>query len=244
MEPRNACHRSWSGESHGLNFQLGPVPRRAIRQFGSSTGFSLVELLAVVAIVALIAALSFGGTSGFLSPAGRRGAVNMLLGAFEQARVAALESGQTVYVGFADLDFPVASMRYASFLIFRETSDDERAAGLGSYFILQRWTPLPRNVAFMKVKESLIPPAGGQSFPGLNAVVPGSQRDETFPSLAFNGSGAIEGATNPIELFLFEGYYAGERAVRTRKGTELFEKISFSRYSGRAQLDVTPASVQ
>ena len=135
-------------------------------------------------------------------------------------------------------------MRYASFLIFRETSDDERAAGSGNYFVLKRWTPLPRNVAFMRVKNSLIPTSGGQSFPGLNVALPESQQDETFPSLAFNSSGAIEGAANPIELFLFEGYYAGEKAVQTRKGAELFEKISFSRFSGRAQLEVAAASVQ
>ena len=102
----------------------------------------------------------------------------------------------------------------------------------------------PETSPFMRVKNSLIPTSGGQSFPGLNAAPPESQQDETFPSLAFNSSGAIEGAANPIELFLFEGYYAGEKAVQTRKGAELFEKISFSRFSGRAQLEVAAASVQ
>ena len=239
-----ASHGNRSGGYRSRNSQLAAMLWRDGHRFRPPAGFSVIELLAVVAIVALIAALSFSGTSGFLSPAGRLGATNMLLSAFEHARIAALESGQTVYVGFADLDFPVAAMRYASFLIFRETSDDERAAGSGNYFVLKRWTPLPRNVAFMRVKNSLIPTSGGQSFPGLNAALPESQQDETFPSLAFNSSGAIEGAANPIELFLFEGYYAGEKAVQTRKGAELFEKISFSRFSGRAQLEVAAASVQ
>jgi len=148
-----ASHGNRSGGYRSRNSQLAAMLWRDGHRFRAPAGFSVIELLVVVAIVALIAALSFSGTSGFLSPAGRLGATNMLLSAFEHARIAALESGQTVYVGFADLDFPVAAMRYASFLIFRETSDDERAAGSGNYFVLKRWTPLPRNVALHESQE-------------------------------------------------------------------------------------------
>jgi prepilin-type N-terminal cleavage/methylation domain-containing protein len=207
-------------------------------------GFSVIELLTVSAVLALMAALLYSALSGFSSSAGRRGAVNILLNTLEQSRIAALESGQTVYVGFADGDFPDEEMRYASFLVFRETSDEERASGAGKYIVLMKWTKLPKNVAFKRVTSSLIPDSGGQTFPGLNAVLPAGQRDETFPSLAFNGSGAVDGGSSPIQLFLYEGYYANQQDIQTRRGGDLFEKISLSRYTGRAQLDVTATNVQ
>jgi hypothetical protein len=63
-------------------------------------------------------------------------------------------------------------------------------------------------------------------FPGLAAAMPGAQSDETFPSLAFNASGAIEGGSNPVQLFLYEGYYANQQDVETRRRGDLFEKIT------------------
>ena len=215
--------------------------RRGLR---AQAGFSLIELLSVSAVMALMAALLYSALSGFSGSAGRRGAVNVLMNTLEHARIAALESGQSVYVGFADDDFPIEEMRYASFLVFRETSDEERASGAGNYAVLKKWTKLPRNVAFKRVASSLVPDSGGQTFPGLNAALPTGQQDETFPSLAFNGSGAVDGGSNPIQLFLYEGYYSGQQDIQTRKGGDLFEKISLSRYTGRAQLDVTSSNVQ
>ncbi len=211
--------------------------RRAVK------GASLIELLSVAAVLVLMAALLYSALSSFSSSAGRRGAVNILLNAFEYARIAALESGLTVHVGFADGDFPVQEMRYSSFLVFRETSDEERISGAANYIVLKKWTRLPKNVAFKRIAGSLVPESGGQTFPGLDAALPPSRRDETFPSLAFNASGAVEGGSHPLQLFLYEGYYAGAQDIQTRKGGDLFEKISLSRYTGRAQLDVTTTGV-
>jgi hypothetical protein len=204
----------------------------------------LIEVLSVAAVVVLMAALLYSALSSLSSSAGRRGAVNILLNTFEYARIAALESGLTVHVGFADGDFPVEDMRYAAFLVFRETSEEERTSGAANYIVLKKWTRLPKNVAFKRVASSLIPESGGQTFFGLGAALPPSQQDETFPSLAFNGSGAIEGSNSPLQLFVYEGYYADQQDIRTRKGGDLFEKIGLSRYTGRAQHDVTASNVQ
>jgi hypothetical protein len=209
----------------------------------AQVGASLIELLTVAAVVVLMAALLYSALSSFSSSAARRGAVNILLNTFEYARIAALESGLTVYVGFADGDFPVEDMRYASFLVFRETSDEERISGAANYVVLKKWTKLPKNVAFKRVASSLVPESGGQTFLGLDAALPARQRDETFPSLAFNSSGAIEGGNSPLQLFIYEGYYGGRQDIRTRKEGDLFEKITLSRYTGRAQFDVTAVNV-
>jgi hypothetical protein len=209
----------------------------------AQAGASLIELLSVAAVVVLMAALLYSALSSFSSSAGRRGAVSILLNTFEYARIAALESGLTVYVGFADGDFPVEEMRYASFLVFRETSDEERTSGAANYIVLKKWTKLPKNVAFKRVASSLVPESGGQTFLGLDAALPARQRDERFPCLAFNGSGAIEGGNSPLQLFVYEGYYADQQDIRTRKEGDLFEKITLSRYTGRAQFDVTAVNV-
>jgi hypothetical protein len=230
--------RSPSGEQLFHSFFYRERSRRP------QAGASLIELLAVAAIMALMATLLYSALPSLSNSAGRRGAVNILLNTFEYARIAALESGQTVYVGFADEDFPLPEMRYAAFLVFRETSEGERAAGAGNYVVLTKWTKLPKNVAFKRVTGSLISENGGQTFSGLNAALPTSQHDETFPSLAFNRTGAVEGGTSPVHLYLYEGYYAGQQDIQTRRGGDLFDKISVSRYTGRAQFDVTKTNVR
>jgi type II secretory pathway pseudopilin PulG len=207
------------------------------------SGASLLELLLVSTLIILMAGLLYSSIGGFSSSAGRRGAVNILMNAFEHARIAALESGQTVHVGFADKDFPVEEMRYKAFLVFRDTSDEERAAGAKNYFVLKKWTKLPANVALKRMAGSVVPESGGQTFAGLNEVLPDSQCDESFPCLSFNSSGAISGASHPIELFLYEGYFSGDRDIPTRRSGELFEKISLSRYTGRVQFNVTTTDV-
>jgi type II secretory pathway pseudopilin PulG len=206
-------------------------------------GFSLLELLGVIAVMAMMMAVLLPAISGFFSTAGRRGAVNILMNTFEQARVAALESGQTVYVGFADADFPVEDMRYAAFLVFREATEEERAAGK-SYVILKKWTRLPKNIAFKTSQQSIIG-ASPTEFAGLGQEMGSASRDEFFPALGFNSSGAVDQPSANLRLFLYEGYFADGRdhLIRNKSTQEtaagLFEQISFSRYTGRAQLDIT-----
>jgi Tfp pilus assembly protein FimT len=203
------------------------------------SGTSLVELLAVSALIVAMAAVLYSSIDGLASTAARRGAVNILMNAFEHARIAALESGQTVHVGFADKEFPIEGMQYKAFLVFRDTSEEERVAGFKDYVVLRKWTKLPGNVAFKRMANSVVSEAGGQTFAGLNEVLPDSQSDETFPCISFNSSGAVSGAQYPIELFLYEGYFSEDNDIPTRISGKLFETISFSRYTGRVEFNVT-----
>jgi hypothetical protein len=208
------------------------------------TGASLLELLSVSALIVVMAGLLHSSIGSFSSSVARRGAVNILMNAIEYARVVALESGQTVHVGFADKEFPVEEMRYKAFLVFRETSDEERAAGAKEYLVLKKWTKLPGNVALKRIPDSVVPESGGRTFPGLNEVLPENKSDETFPCLSFNSAGTVTGTSNPIELFLYEGYFSGDRDIPTRTSRQLFEKVSLSRYTGRVHFNVTTADFQ
>jgi len=167
---------------------------------------------------------------------------------FEQARVAALESGQNVYVGFADDSFPIEDMRYAAFTVFRDATEAEKDPNNDGntsdgvqYVVLKKWTRLPKTISFKRVANSIIPMSGGTvTFSGLKKVMSTSYASETFPALTFNSTGAIEGGSSPLQLFLYEGYYLGGQDNLTRgSNPSLFEKISFSRFTGRSQLDIT-----
>lgn len=198
--------------------------------------------------MAVMLSLMLPAISGFSSTAGRRGAVNILMNTFEQARVAALESGQTVYVGFADADFPVEDMRYAAFLVFRDATDEEKNDPVSprNYVVLKKWTRLPKTIAFKNTAKSLV---GNdelkKQFTGLASQLGSTQADENFPCVAFNSSGAVDEPSSNLRVFLYEGYFAGGQDNFTRNknvqssAAGLFEQISLSRYTGRAQLDIT-----
>lgn len=211
----------------------------------SRQAFSLVELLTIVAIITVMMTLLVPALSGITSTAGRRGAVTIMMNSFEQARVAALESGQTVYIGFADNDsiFAAKEMNYSAFLIFREPTEEEKASGK-SYVILKNWTRLPKKIAFKRVEKSLVPSAGGTQFPNLSKELAASFSgwDETLPCIAFNASGAVEEPNNNLRLFLYEGFFSNGKEVPTRDANNLWETIHVSKYTGRAQRDIRDAS--
>ena len=204
---------------------------RSVRQPHSSSSFSLLELLVVIAVISIMAALVAPSLSGFINPVGRKGAVYILMGVLEQARAAALESGQTVYVGFADADFPVEDMRFSAFVVFRDATEEEAGK---SFVALKKWTRLPKNVAFVPANNTLVgADAPRRKFDGLKSELGSAVAAEEFPYVAFNSSGAIEQPATKLKLFLQD--------ARRENGSEkaLCEQISLSRYTGRAQVDVT-----
>ncbi len=234
------------------NFQNDPTRRSADPSMNDAPhntnpilsarhGFSLLEMLLVVSVAGILAALIVPAAAGLTSVAERRGAVESLMGALEQARVAAIESRENVYVGFADADFPVQEMRFAAWLVFRDASEDEMAASPSKRFVvLRKWTRLPKNMAFMRVEASFV---GGapMEFPGLGSEMGASHADEAFPAVAFNPAGAVEQPTSPLRVLLYKGCFAegrdnspGGRAARDRA----VDQISLSRFTGRAQFDI------
>jgi len=203
--------------------------------------FSLIELLVVIAVIAIMVAMMLPAISGFSGSAGRRGAVNTVMNTFEQARVAALESGRTVYVVFWRRVFPEAD----ALMVLRETEDTSSPDW--TYEQMSKWIKLPNKILLHQ-------PAAGPSLLSVDisaslfeqphminppALVPG----EFLNVLAFNETGGVEfpiGKSNR-KLIISEGVRDanGAEALIGTKGVGGFEIISLSRYTGRSQLDIT-----
>jgi len=203
----------------------------------------MVEMLAVMAILAVMMTLLAPAVRSFSDTAGRRGAVNTVMNALEQGRVAALESGRDVYVLFYRVAFPNEDR----LMVVRQTED-----GSG-YEQLTRWLKLPKGVMLAKpnaghsVFESLLP--ADVALPAnLTAAKLGSSGVTVVggvSALRFNSSGQVAFPVDSSQLILHlsEGTRDGsgaESRVSQKKSAGLpFEIITLSKYTGRAQLDVT-----
>jgi type II secretory pathway pseudopilin PulG len=202
--------------------------------------FSLLELLAVAAVVALLASLLLPAVSGFFGTAGRRGAVNILMGAFEQARIAAIGGGRPVHVVLHRRMHPEPD----AVIVVRETED-----GTGAFERLSPWMRLPKGVLLHDpgADNILSQPAVDAAFAGRIAPAPRMASGEKLNVVTFNASGGVEypaGGEPNRQLYLSEGVRGpgGSEevigALKKSSGTG-FEVISLSRYTGRAQFDVT-----
>ncbi len=205
-------------------------------------GFSLIELLSVMAIIMIMAALMLPAISGFTSTMGRRGAVNILMNAFEQARVVALENGAKVYVVMRRNQ---TAGEPDSFCLVRARTDSLGDAPTVPYVMLSRWQKLPQSILFYQATGSLtatgsLVAAGGTLAQDLKAILPGNVATEELFAVAFNRSGQITfPSAGALNLFLAEATRNGANAAARGASVTITERLSFRRYTGRAQLDFT-----
>jgi type II secretory pathway pseudopilin PulG len=205
-------------------------------------------MLVVVGVIAIMMSLLAPAIAGFQNTAGRRGAVNIVMNAFEQARVAALESGRPVHVLLYRREFPEQD----ALMVVREPEDGLDTSPLER---LTKWTKLPKGVllhnpgAVNLLSQALV----DSTFLSRISPTPQPGTGESVNRLTFNESGAVEfpsGATETRKLYLSEGIRqtgGSEAAISAKKNSQGagggFEVISISRYTGRAQLDITATGI-
>jgi prepilin-type N-terminal cleavage/methylation domain-containing protein len=196
--------------------------------------FTLVEMLAVMGIIAILLAVSLPAFNSMTQQTGRKAAVSELLGLLEQARVSALEKGRDTHVVFLTDTSPALSKdeRYRAYAVFQ---DSDSAGGAPTQ--ITKWTFLPKGVAFMgSVPSQTI--YGALKLP----VNGGLYRNATgFPYITFSPTGSIvQPNSGMLNIYLFEGYADSTGKPVYQSTDNIFlEKISLSRFTGRAQLEIS-----
>ncbi len=212
-------------------------------------GFSLLEMLVVVAVVAIMMALMLPAIAGFSSTAGRRGAVNILMNTFEQARIAAIEGGRPVHVLLYRRNFPEPD----AVMVVRDPADGLTSSPLER---LTKWTKLPKGVLLHDPGAANILNPNPNDTNSLSSFLsrlspsPQPSSGEKINLVTFNETGGVDypsgSSPNDRKLYLSEGTRGdggSEQAISTRKNGQGsgggFEVLSLSRYTGRVQLDIT-----
>jgi type II secretory pathway pseudopilin PulG len=125
---------------------MGPVIKKMSRRAAAkSRAFSLVELLAVIGVIGLLMVLIVPAIQGLVAPSGNKAAVNQLVNALEQIRMAAIENGVNAYLAMPPETAP-EDVKGSAFMLLRDTKDGEA----GPYVPLSRWQRMPTGVLFNK----------------------------------------------------------------------------------------------
>jgi prepilin-type N-terminal cleavage/methylation domain-containing protein len=138
-----------------------------------TSAFTLVELLVVVAIIAILSTLLAPAVRGLTGVAGPRGGMNTIAAALEQARLSAMEAGTASYVGFP-FGFSDDELAYSSLIVFREPRDDEDA----DLVPITRWLRMPTGVYLegdeltetRSIESGSLPKLGGQDVSSLAVI--------------------------------------------------------------------------
>ena len=214
-------------------FTLAPARRRRFR------AFTLVEMLIVMIIMLIALGALIPAVTSLSKSNGRQAATSNLIGAIEQARAEAINSGQPTYVVFpttlSSTD-PNLVQRYSyhSYAIFQDDPLNPTTPKQ-----LSGWKTLPTGVSLRSAISSWSL-ASFQFTPGGSA--------QSFPFLKFNANGEVESPVAPpanVSLGIFEGFINGTSEVITGakdgSGNPLaVEYVSVSRITGRAEPTAAP----
>ncbi len=213
-----------------------------LRPDGRVRGFSLVELIAVMAIMVVMLSLLAPAVGNMVGTAGRKAAVTTLMNTFEQARVAALESGASVHVILRRRAFPEND----ALMVTRERLQWDTVGTPGQPIQLTKWIELPEKTLFFS--QSPLIRNGDEPPPYLKStgfVPPNPITGDRDSYITFSPRGTISypgtQTRETLTLFVTEGARDGDgkEARISPQGIAPLERIAFARYTGRARLDVT-----
>jgi prepilin-type N-terminal cleavage/methylation domain-containing protein len=212
-------------------------------------GFTLIELLIVMGIIAIVLAALVPAVTSLSKSSGRRAARDSLLGGIEQARAAAISSGQSTYIVFPTFGAGTAQAtldryNYRSYAIF-----EDNAASPGNVKQVTDWKSFPVGVALRAggiaalsnlADPATLTPAVIFSFTPDTSATP-------FRCVKFNSNGQVQAPAANVLLAVFEGYVSNGSEVATGpKGANgdpyATEYVMVSQFTGRAEPVPSPTA--
>jgi len=202
----------------------------------SRAAFTLVELLAVVGSMGLLAAVAVPALKGLTGSGGRKQALSQVMGALEIARNTAISTGTNAAVIFPDSTFASGdAYKYRSMAVvaWNITNAATPATMVGS------WIVLPQGIALFPNSISALPLGTNISVRILTTTSPAAN----FRAIRFQSDGALDEnlssfPTNGIAFF--EGTVTGTTTNSISKMTN-FETVRLTRYTGRTRPTLAPA---
>jgi prepilin-type N-terminal cleavage/methylation domain-containing protein len=194
-------------------------------------GFTLVEMLIVVAVIAVLTALTLPALQGLVGVGGLRGGVNSVLMALDQARAAAIESGTDAYIGFPD-GLADANAENSALVVFRRAKEGEVASG--AFVPLTRWIKLPQGIvmdlSLVEFDSADVPDDVSGSLPKMGG------EDVSVRVIRYDRFGRIvtgpEGA-GKMKIRVGDGFVQGDTVVFKGEGGKMHDILTAQRLTGR-----------
>jgi len=240
-ERASADGRSKIADGLQVEFPRNPPPSfvnvivNVNEQPTSGRAFSLVELLAVVGIIAMLSVAAVPVMRGLGGSQSSRATAQILVSALEQARTAAILSGINAYLALPDDGTTTMNPtnRFRTYAVIRQTADQD-ANGYDDYqtnvstnsgwVLLSKWERLPGDLMFSSTTLALLSPTNPS---GL--TFPGNSNSSTLRLIGFTPSGGLTD-TNGTNGLLF-----ASSAKVTNGRANVADRIDISLYSGRVR---------
>ena len=225
---------------------VGPLPAfvnvivNVNEQPTSGRAFSLVELLAVVGIIAILSVAAVPVMRGLGGSQSSRATASILVSALEQARTAAILSGTNAYLALPDANTTTMSStnRLRTYAVIRQTVDqDEPGQPLNGYddfqtnvphpgwVLLSKWERLPGDLLFSSNRLTFLT----NRITPTNAPFPGGSNASAMPAIGFTPGGALVDPSGTNGLL-----FASSNKISNGVAT-VADRIDISVYSGRVR---------